>query len=103
MVPHERSFPAITNAPNWKDLNPRFGIAYDVFGDGKTAIKANVGRFVQAVTTADADQINPIVSSVNATSRSWNNASGTVHPRNDCQLTNSPASRRPRPPARPAP
>jgi hypothetical protein len=92
MVPHERSFPAITNAPNWKDLNPRFGIAYDVFGDGKTAIKANVGRFVQAVTTAYADEINPIVSSVNATSRSWNNASGTFDPRNDCDLTNPAAN-----------
>ena len=32
-----RSFAAIDNVPNWKDLNPRFGIAWDPFGDGKTA------------------------------------------------------------------
>jgi hypothetical protein len=40
------------------------------------------------VTTAYADEINPIVSSVNATSRSWNNASGQFDPRLDCDLTN---------------
>ena len=35
-----RNFDAIENVPNWKDIDPRFGIAYDLFGDGKTAIKA---------------------------------------------------------------
>jgi len=34
---------------NWKDLNPRLGVAYDLFGDGKTAIKASVARFVNGV------------------------------------------------------
>ena len=32
--------------PNWKDIDPRFGIAYDLFGDGKTAIKTSIGRYV---------------------------------------------------------
>jgi hypothetical protein len=32
------------------------------------------------------------VSSVNATRRSWNNASGTFDPRNDCDLTNPAAT-----------
>jgi hypothetical protein len=34
---------------NWKDLNPRVGVAYDLFGNGKTAIKASVARFVNGV------------------------------------------------------
>ena len=40
LVP-ERSFGAIENVPNWKDINPRLGIAYDFFGNGRTAIKAD--------------------------------------------------------------
>ena len=41
-----RNFDAIENVPNWKDVDPRFGVAYDLFGDGKTAIKASIGRYV---------------------------------------------------------
>jgi hypothetical protein len=31
---------------NWQDINPRLGVAYDVFGNGKTAVKASVARYV---------------------------------------------------------
>ena len=34
------------NVPNWKDINPRMGAAFDLFGNGRTAVKANLGRFV---------------------------------------------------------
>ena len=34
--------------PCWNDISPRFGLAYDVFGDSRTAIKASVGKFVTA-------------------------------------------------------
>ncbi|HKB09156.1 MAG TPA: hypothetical protein VKD69_00835, partial [Vicinamibacterales bacterium] len=85
-----RSFPAVTNAPNWKDINPRIGIAYDVFGNGKTAIKANIGRFVQAVTTAYADNVNPIVTSVNNVTRSWTDTNQNGIP--NCDFTNMQAN-----------
>ncbi len=29
---------------NWKDLSPRIGAAYDLFGNGKTAIKGGINR-----------------------------------------------------------
>ena len=32
--------------PNWKNLNPRLGASYDLFGNGKTAIKVSLGRYV---------------------------------------------------------
>ena len=43
-----RNFPAIPNVPNWNDWAVRFAAAYDLFGTGKTALKANVGKYVAA-------------------------------------------------------
>lgn len=37
---------AITGAPNWRDLSPRMGVAYDLFGNGKTALKGTLNRYV---------------------------------------------------------
>ena len=31
---------------NWKNITPRLGAAYDLFGDGKTAIKGSLGHYV---------------------------------------------------------
>jgi len=82
----ERSYPEIRNAPNWKDVLPRVGVAYDVFGTGRTAVKVSLGRYVQAVSTAYSDQINPIVAGVDQATRTWNDANGNFFP--DCDLKN---------------
>jgi hypothetical protein len=55
-----RSFDAIP-MPVWKDLAPRFGVVYDLFGNAKTAIKAGINRYEQAQTINFADQFNPLV------------------------------------------
>ena len=39
-------FPAVENIPNFKDVSPRLSVAYDLFGNGKTALKGQVGRYV---------------------------------------------------------
>jgi hypothetical protein len=61
-----------TDAPNWKDISPRLGISYDVFGNGKTALKATVSRYIQGDTDGFANSLNPLSTTVNATTRSWN-------------------------------
>src|SRR5262249_22298591 len=46
--------------PSWKDLGPRIGLAYDVFGNAQTAIKTSLSRYVQSQTVAFASQFNPL-------------------------------------------
>jgi hypothetical protein len=87
-----RRFDAIKNVPNWKDADPRVGVAYDVFGDGKTAIKAHVGRYVVGESYALARALNPVQSTVNSTTRTWSSPSGTFNPFIDCDLTNPAAN-----------
>ena len=46
-------FPAQDGPLNQKDLMPRFGASYDVFGNGKTAAKFFMGRYVTTFNTVD--------------------------------------------------
>ena len=89
-----RSFEAIENVPDWKDVDPRFGVVYDLFGDGKTAIKASVGRYVVGESYTIARALNPVQTTVNQVTRTWASPSGTFNPFNDCDLTNPQANSR---------
>jgi hypothetical protein len=55
-----RSYPLIPDVPSWKDLSPRFGAAFDLRGDGKTALKVSVNRYVQADATNFQGLLNPM-------------------------------------------
>ena len=85
-----RSYAAVTGAPNHWDLNPRLGFAYDLFGNGRTALKTTFGRYVNAVGTFDftglvaPNTVNPVIASVNNIRRGWNDANGNYVP--DCDL-----------------
>ena len=82
-----RHFDAVSDAPKWKDISPRFGMAYDVFGNGKTAVKASLGRYVQAMGVGLTEQVNPQLALVLTATRTWNDANGNYVP--DCDLTPS--------------
>ena len=86
----ERNFAAVKNVPKWWDANPRVGVAYDLFGDGRTAIKAALGRFVDKTSVTVTQAINPITASINMVNRSWNDANGNLIP--DCDLANRAAN-----------
>src|SRR4030095_12152393 len=52
-APNELFFPSgSTPGYGWKDIEPRLGMAYDVFGNGKTAVRFNIGRYIEAVTAS---------------------------------------------------
>jgi hypothetical protein len=75
-----RDFAAIPNVPNWYDVSPRFGTAWDVFGTGRTAVKVSLGRYVVAVTNGISGAVHPINASVNTTSRPWTDRNGDFIP-----------------------
>jgi hypothetical protein len=53
LLPNAIIFPAQNGPLSQKDLMPRFGASYDVFGNGKTAVKAFLGRYVTTFNTVD--------------------------------------------------
>jgi hypothetical protein len=85
-----RDFPAVSGVPAWKDLSPRIGAAYDLFGDGRTALKVSLGRYVAKTGTAVASANDPIATSVNSVTRTWADANGNYTP--DCDLKSRVAS-----------
>jgi hypothetical protein len=83
----EYGSPARNGVPNWKDLSPRVGAAYDLFGDGRTAIKGGLNRYVAGGSTGVAAQFGPTANF--NTTRNWTDANGNFHP--DCDLGNPTA------------
>jgi hypothetical protein len=75
-----RHYDEITNIPNWKDIGPRVGASYDLFGDGRTAVKATVSRYVTTNTINYARANNPLFTSINSTTRPWTDANGDFIP-----------------------
>jgi hypothetical protein len=82
----ERNFAQVDDVPSWTDLSPRMGAAYDLTGDGKTALKVSIGRYVGKTVVEIANASNPIVASVNQVNRAWTDANGNFAP--DCNLAN---------------
>jgi hypothetical protein len=78
-----RSFAEVPNVPNWKDVSPRLGASYDLFGTGRTAIKVSVNRYVTGAVYAFTTNLNPFQTSVNMATRSWNDFNGNFIPEGD--------------------
>jgi hypothetical protein len=60
----ERHFDAVPDLPNWNNVVPRLGVAYDVSGRGRTAVKGNIGLYVQGQGTGFATTYSGSVSAI---------------------------------------
>jgi hypothetical protein len=70
-----------TPMASWQDLTPRFGVTYDLTGDGKTAIKASVNKYLEGQSVGSLVGVfananagggtNPVSSLVNSANRLW--------------------------------
>jgi len=70
---------------NWKDLEPRLGLVYDVFGNGKTAARVTVNKYMNGLgLNGLATDGNPVNAIATSTTRAWTDGNGNYVP--DCNL-----------------
>jgi hypothetical protein len=91
-------FPETNGVNAYKDFTPRFGASWDVFGNGKTAVKANIGKYLEGVgVQLNYANANPSLRMPQSTSvfgtagvtRSWTDNNHDFVP--DCNLQNPSA------------
>jgi len=71
----------------FNDMTPRVGVAYDVFGNGKTALKFNFGHYlVSATNDGRFTANNPASRAVSSVNRNWTDTNGNKVV--DCDLAN---------------
>jgi hypothetical protein len=71
------TFERTASVDAYNDITPRFGVAYDVFGNGKTAVKFNAGHYLDAATNDSAyTRNNPANRIVSTYTRNWTDTNG---------------------------
>jgi hypothetical protein len=84
------TYPRTAGVKGYNDLWPRGGVAYDVFGTGKTSVKVNFGRYLEAAQNGGLFiALNPTGRLSTMTTRAWTDANGNFVA--DCNLLNSAA------------
>src|SRR5688572_23083436 len=64
-----RNFAEIPDVPDWNDWSVRLAAAYDLFGNGKTAVKANASKYIAAAASGYTQNFNPM--SFSTQTRAW--------------------------------
>ena len=62
--------------PTYRNVSPRLGFAWDVRGDGKTALKASAGQYMAGKGAGNSQVFNPSRSISTTTTRLWGDANG---------------------------
>jgi hypothetical protein len=81
---------------SWNDITPRLSATYDMFGNGKTAWKVTLNKYLEGLGTTGfgpaqvSDAPNPVNRLLNQTQRVWADADVDFNP--DCDLNNFAAN-----------
>ena len=86
-----QEFAPVKNSPNFHDIGPRLGFAYDLFGNSRTALKASLSRTVTFIAPGQVQTMsNPIGLMVTTVNRTWNDSNLNFVP--DCNLRSPDAN-----------
>ena len=94
-LPTPLFFEAQPGVLGYNDITPRGGVAYDVFGNGKTSLKLNVGKYLEAATNHNTYSLSnpaarlagsPVLGAPPPVTRPWTDSNGNYKP--DCDLLN---------------
>jgi hypothetical protein len=87
-LPAVTTFVARRGVEGYHDVTPRMGAVYDLFGTGKTALKFNAGRYLEAAVNANGNYSSLLPTAVITTTvtRTWTDRDQDFNP--DCDLRN---------------
>ena len=90
-LPTSVTYPSTDGVTGYKDIAPRGGVAWDVFGTGKTSIKVNAGKYVQNANSGlTYTALNPSGRLTTSATRTWTDANRDFVP--NCDLLNALAN-----------
>ena len=86
-LPNVITYSRTKGVDSYKDISPRAGLAWDVRGTGKTSLKVNVGKYLEAAQNSNtyAGQ-RPTSRLQTTTTRTWTDSNNNFAP--DCDLLN---------------
>ena len=79
----------VKGTPTWRDIAPRLGFAYDLRGNGKTAIKVSSGKYMAGMGTGLPLLNNPGNTISKTTTRTWTDANDNFFPEGDPRNPNA--------------
>jgi len=89
-LPITKHYDRTDGVTGYNDITPRAGLAWDLFGTGKTSLKFNVGKYLQAAQNGlTYATLRPSGRLTTTATRAWTDANGNFVP--DCDLSNTGA------------
>jgi hypothetical protein len=94
-LPQAVVIPETPGVTGYKDITPRGGVAYDMFGNGRTAVKFNIGKYLEGMglsnnwANANPTLRMPQTATVfgpSGVTRTWTDSNNNYNP--DCNLNN---------------